>query len=136
MIPEYRDPRFAALDALIAQGWGNVPGPQIERIKRQNGGALPPPPAWALAEPECDEPEEPAKQRRIPLTDAVLNEVIGGCATVLDVAKAMGITRGQAATALFGLKRKGVLEVVSEVKTESGQWLFVYCVVEKRREAA
>lgn len=129
---EYRDERFAYLEQLIRAGYGNVPQPAIERLKRRNGGVLPPAPAWAAAIPEGDPEPTPRVSWRVPALDAVA----AGHTTAVAVARVVGITRQQATDALRTLVREGKVEVCGSTRADSGQKMFVYRRIERKERAA
>lgn len=128
-----RDSRFAILDSLIAAGYGNVPQPAIERLRRRNHGTLPPVPAWAEAIPEGDPGDEPAKPHRQPkqlrpgaLKTCVLEAVGPDCGTAHAIAERLGIEIWRASNALGFLRTEGRLEICGQVRARAGQKMFVY----------
>jgi hypothetical protein len=130
---ERRDARFAELDALCAAGWGSVPGTQIERIRSQNGGVLPEPPAWANAEQEVA-----VKPKAHGSVRAALDVVIeaGREISAAEVAAEIGSARVTAAALLKGLRRRGLIEMCGEARSKRGQRIYLYRAATRREVAA
>lgn len=128
---EERCLEFDALDELIRLGWGSVPQPEIERIRRRNGGVLP---DVAPADAEGDDFSEWAKSqletRRATQTDVVMAAVEAGFSNSTRIAEVTGMPRKTVAGRLAVLCQRGRIERCGSVSVAPGVERYAYRVAE------
>lgn len=129
ILPEYREPRFAFLDALIAAGWGEIPGRIIEQRLAANGGKLPEVPPEIEAEDLGDFGQWSIEQRKngASYRAICLAAVEHGINTAVAIAEATGINVNRISTSLSALRCEGALEVIGHTRANRCR-MFLYGV--------
>lgn len=137
---EARDAEFDRLEELIRLGWGSVPQPEIERLRRRNGGVLPerPPKPRAAAGTEAFRDWVDVQMSTGATRNAIiLDAVKAGYSTTVDVATATGMTPKRVALVLFRLRHEGLVTISRAVRNRSQKGVaYVYRAAEASDAAA